>query len=207
MTDIITKVSIWGQVVPIWWGSEWQEVVYLTQAEYDALPASKLTDGKIYKVKTTGVPWGVLTAGAGIDITNNIISADMTTAVYDNTTSWMTATNVQDAIDEVYNAIYSVDWTSVTHSWIGTQIKWTTSSTFTPTEDLIASFECHWAAWTWTTQWTWLQENIWNSWVNKSVYWTEDVSWTDELLKWHTYRLTGWTSTSSYVVCNWMYKK
>lgn len=55
MTDIVTKVSIWGQVVPIGWGSEGQEVVYLTQAEYDALPASKLTDGKIYKIKTSGV--------------------------------------------------------------------------------------------------------------------------------------------------------
>lgn len=56
MTDIVTKVSIWGQVVPIGWGSaEWAEVVYLTQAEYDVLPASKLTDGKIYKIKTSGV--------------------------------------------------------------------------------------------------------------------------------------------------------
>lgn len=87
MTDIVTKVSIWGQVVPIGWGSEWQEVVYLTQAEYDALPASKLTDGKIYKVKTTGVvPGG---------------SADASDVEYDNTTSGLTADNVQDAIDEV----------------------------------------------------------------------------------------------------------
>lgn len=87
MTDIVTKVSIWGQVVPIGWGSEWQEVVYLTQAEYDALPASKLTDGKIYKVKTTGVvPGG---------------STDASDVEYDNTTSGLTADNVQDAIDEV----------------------------------------------------------------------------------------------------------
>ena len=190
-------------VQPAW---AWDEHEFITQTAYNALtPAQKAA--KVYMIKEEWVPGSWLTAWAGIDITNNTISADMSTAVYDNTTSGATATNIQDAIDEVYNAIYSVDWTSVTHSWIGTQVKWTTSSRFTPTEDLIASFECHWAAWTWTTQWTWLQEQIWNSWVNKSVYWTENVSWTDELLKWHTYRLTGWTSSSSYVVCNWMYKK
>ena len=88
MTDVITKVSIGGQVYPFGgWSSEWQEVVYLTQAEYDALPASKLTDGKIYKVKTTGVvPGG---------------SADASDVEYDNTTSGLQADNVQDAIDEV----------------------------------------------------------------------------------------------------------
>lgn len=89
MTDIITKVSIWGQVVPIGWGSEGQEVVYLTQAEYDALPASKLTDGKIYKVKTTGVVPGGSTNASDVE--------------YDNTTSGLTADNVQDAIDEIKN--------------------------------------------------------------------------------------------------------
>lgn len=62
MTNVVKKVSINGQVVPFGGGggSEWAEVVYLTQAEYDALPASKLTDGKIYKVKTSGsvpAPW------------------------------------------------------------------------------------------------------------------------------------------------------
>lgn len=56
MTDVITKVAIgWVEYPFAGWGSEWQEVVYLTQAEYDALPASKLTDGKIYKIKTSGV--------------------------------------------------------------------------------------------------------------------------------------------------------
>ena len=88
MTDVITKVSIWGQVYPFGWGTtEWQEVVYLTQAEYDALPASKLTDGKIYKVKTTGVVPGGSTNASDVE--------------YDNTTSGLTADNVQDAIDEL----------------------------------------------------------------------------------------------------------
>ena len=67
--------------------------VTLTQAEYDALPASKLTDGKIYKVKTTGVvPGG---------------SADASDVEYDNTTSGLTATDVQSAIDEVNSRVSS----------------------------------------------------------------------------------------------------
>ena len=104
--NVIQKVyNGWNEYLVGWGSTEWAEVVYLTQAEYDALPASKLTDGKIYKVKTTGVPWSVLTAGAGIDITSNTISADMSTAVYDNTTSGATATNMQDAMDEVFQSV------------------------------------------------------------------------------------------------------
>lgn len=59
------------------------------------------------------VGWAVVNSGssytewAGIDITNNVISADMTTAVYDNTTSGLTATNVQSAIDEVVQRVSS----------------------------------------------------------------------------------------------------
>ena len=32
-----------------WWGSE---IVYISQDDYDALPSSKLTDGKNYVIKT-----------------------------------------------------------------------------------------------------------------------------------------------------------
>ena len=52
-----------------------------------------------------GISGNTYTEGTGIDITNNVISADMTTAVYDNTTSGATATNVQDAIDEVFQSV------------------------------------------------------------------------------------------------------
>lgn len=90
--NVIQKVyNGWNEYLVGGWTTEWQEVVYLTQAEYDALPASKLTDGKIYKVKTTGVvPGG---------------SADASDVEYDNTTSGLTATDVQSAIDEVNSKV------------------------------------------------------------------------------------------------------
>ena len=54
--NVIQKVyNGWNEYLVGGWTTEWAEVVYLTQAEYDALPASKLTDGKIYKIKTSGV--------------------------------------------------------------------------------------------------------------------------------------------------------
>ena len=68
MTDVITKVSIGGQVVPFGGGLSYTE-------------------------------W------AGIDITSNEISVDTSTAPYDNTTSGATATNVQDALDEVFQSV------------------------------------------------------------------------------------------------------
>ena len=88
MTDVITKVAIgWVEYPFAGWGSEWQEVVYLTQAEYDVLPASKLTDGKIYKIKTSGVaptPGGGdsfsyedPTCYAGEEITHKPLTAEM----------------------------------------------------------------------------------------------------------------------------------
>ena len=45
------------------------------------------------------------TAGNGISISNGEISVDTSTAPYDNTTSGATATNVQDAIDEVFQSV------------------------------------------------------------------------------------------------------
>lgn len=75
---------------------EWQNVkvqeddgtttIYLTQAQYDALPASKATDGVIYKIYSE----------ESGDVTIDADKVD-----YDNTSSGLTATNVQDAIDEI----------------------------------------------------------------------------------------------------------
>lgn len=57
--NVIQKVyNGWNEYLVGGGATEWQEVVYLTQAEYDALPASKLTDGKIYKIKTSGTTPG-----------------------------------------------------------------------------------------------------------------------------------------------------
>ena len=65
---------------------EWTTTIYLTQAQYNALPASKATDGVIYKIY----------AEESGDITIDADKVD-----YDNTTSGLTADNVQDAIDEI----------------------------------------------------------------------------------------------------------
>jgi len=50
-----------------------QEVIELTQAEYDALPSSKLTNGILYCIKDAS---GGYIAGDGIDITSNVISLE-----------------------------------------------------------------------------------------------------------------------------------
>lgn len=65
---------------------EWTTTIYLTQEQYDALPASKATDGVIYKIY----------AEESGDVTIDADKVD-----YDNTTSGLTADNVQDAIDEI----------------------------------------------------------------------------------------------------------
>ena len=62
--------------------------VVLTQAEYDALPSSKLTDNINYFV----------TDGQASPEYNTISASGIS---YDNTDSGLTATNVQDAIDEL----------------------------------------------------------------------------------------------------------
>ena len=202
MTDIVTKVSIWGQVVPIGWGSEWQEVVYLTQAEYDALPASKLTDGKIYKVKTSGVVPGGSTNASDVE--------------YDNTTSWLTADNVQEAIDEVVQEIPTIQsiedtifapFTTATTNPRPTQISWDRSSEYTPSKDVQCFLTWHGAAGSWTTQWVWIQEKIWTTWKDYYVLWTTDFSISVVLYKWHTYRLTAWTVSSSKITCSGMYER
>lgn len=69
--------------------------------------------------------WGgaSYTAGNGIDITNNEISVDTSTAPYDNTTSGMTATNVQDAIDEVFWSVSNgktIIAAAITDMWVST---------------------------------------------------------------------------------------
>lgn len=62
-----------------------QPSVELTQAEYDALPASKLTNGVEYYI-TDG---------------NNPNVATASQVMYDNTDSGLSATDVQNAIDEI----------------------------------------------------------------------------------------------------------
>ena len=79
--------------------------VELTKAEYDALPSSKLTDDVNY--------W--ITDGANNPLNNNMYA---TGVVYDNADSGLTATNAQDAIDELSAGLIlqftSTGWTSET---------------------------------------------------------------------------------------------
>lgn len=65
-------------------------VLEMTKAEYDALPSSKQNDGTVYLITDDDGGW----------------EAERST--YDNTESGLTATNVQDALDEVVSQIESV---------------------------------------------------------------------------------------------------
>ena len=69
-------------------GCDCGEIVYLTQAEYNALPESKLTNGVEYRITDSNPP--VPTA------------RDM---AYDNSESGIEAETVQSAIDEVQNDV------------------------------------------------------------------------------------------------------
>lgn len=69
--------------------ADWQtKEVELTQAQYDALPSSKLTDGVSYYI----------TDGESAPSTNRFSASGIS---YDNTNSGLSATNVQSAIDEI----------------------------------------------------------------------------------------------------------
>ena len=111
MTDVITKVAIgWVEYPFAGWGSEWAEVVYLTQAEYDALPASKLTDGKIYKIKTSGVaptPGGGGTVWLDSNIVLNKINQVLSTV---NTSCYVNQASVSNYV-YVYWENSSLIWT------------------------------------------------------------------------------------------------
>ena len=106
MTSILKKVINQKHEYNVsWWSwGGWEAHEFITQADYDLLTPAQKSE-KVYMIKESGTPSTVLTAGAGIDISNDEISADMSTAVYDNTTSGATATNVQDAIDEVFQSV------------------------------------------------------------------------------------------------------
>ena len=64
------------------------DIMYLTQAQYDALPESKLTNGVEYRITDNNPPAPT--------------AKDM---AYDNSESGIDAENVQDAIDTVNNSL------------------------------------------------------------------------------------------------------
>ncbi len=91
--------KVWGTDAdgnPGWQeGAESSDIVKLTKEEYDTLPDTKLTDGKIYFISgESGGTSTIITAG-------NVI--------YDNSESGLSATDVQNAIDELLMKIGNLD--------------------------------------------------------------------------------------------------
>ena len=131
MTDVVTKVSIGGQVYPFWQvdTNEGVENVYLTQAEYDVLtPAQKADTTKCYKIYATGT------------VPGSVIDADV--VGYDNTDSGLTATNMQDAIDEIVETGIGGDIAYAPTSpykpkyhWVGTQAQYDALSQYYTDEE------------------------------------------------------------------------
>lgn len=89
-------------------GAGGNNAVYLTQAEYDALPDSKLSNGVEYRITDANV---------GESIASNL--------AYDNTYSGIQAVNVQTAIDEVndsLNKTISADnYIEIENNWVATE--------------------------------------------------------------------------------------
>lgn len=119
MSKIIKKIMNANQEYTVLgsWGSEWEAHEFITQTDYDLLtPAQKAE--KVYMITGEGTPGG---DGSAEDTS------------YDNTTSWLTATNVQDAIDEINTKIawtqtVTLDWNMVLNKISGKT--WTTSSIY-----------------------------------------------------------------------------
>ena len=92
MTNVIKKVAHGNQMYIVAWGGsagDGMETVYLTQSQYDALtPEEKADTTKQYAI---------------ISSTSGSLDADVVN--YDNTTSGATATDVQWALDEVFQSV------------------------------------------------------------------------------------------------------
>ena len=78
--------------------SDGSKVVELTKAQYDALPSSQQNDGTLYLITDGNGGW----------------EAERST--YDNCDSGLSATNVQDALDEVVSDIDSLSASDIAYS-------------------------------------------------------------------------------------------
>lgn len=92
MTNVIKKIAHGNQMYIVAWGGsagDGMETVYLTQSQYDSLtPEEKADTTKQYAI---------------ISSTSGSLDADVVN--YDNTTSGATATDVQWALDEVFQSV------------------------------------------------------------------------------------------------------
>ncbi len=79
--------------------------VQLTQAEYDELTPAEQANGTTYYVYNTGDEAGVIYRNGHLFSTTELTAEDVS---YDNTDSGLTADDVQEAIDELADAIVNV---------------------------------------------------------------------------------------------------
>ena len=110
-------------------GGSASDIMYLTQAEYDTLPESKLTDGVEYRITDAGTMAGAENIG------------------YDNSKSGLEVVNVQDAIDKITSGMsdkmvfVDVDNVIESQSFGGNTTAVTTGTcyTYTATQDCFLS--------------------------------------------------------------------
>lgn len=200
MSKIIKKIMNANQEYTVLgsWGSEWEAHEFITQAAYDQLtPAQKAE--KVYMIKDSGTPSTVLTAGTGIDITNDVISADMSTAVYDNTTSGLIATNVQDAIDEVFQSV-SNGKELLADAITDKGVQTSATDSFQTMATNISNIE----TW-WTSQK--IIDDFWKPYVRSDIFYTNDSlgTWTLDMqynnIKYKTFAYYIWSGdTHNFVL-------
>lgn len=103
-------------------------VLEMTKAEYDALPEAKKMDGTVYMITDDTGGWEAENASydnaeSGLTATNVQDALDEISSAggvsYDNTTSGLTATNVQDAVDELKLNSFVCDVENFTNISVG----------------------------------------------------------------------------------------
>ena len=131
-----------------------------------------------------GISGNTYTEGTGIDITNNVISADMTTAVYDNTTSGATATNMQDAMDEVFQSVSNgkeLIADAITDKGVSTSATDSFQTMASNISSLDIATEAQIAAYNMLVSWNW--NLVWNTSIN---YWTNSTPVNASSSFWYT---------------------
>ena len=150
------------------------------------------------------------TAWNGIDITNNVISANISTMQYDNSVSWLTATNVKDAIDELSTKsnmpeIRAGNWIVIHYPW---EVGWNEAMIWpcdqwyhVPTEEEFQSvLDAVWTTYSTVKNilhlpYSWFMSNQSSYWTWAWYLWTCSPSWTTQA-KAMTYQTTLWVYAS-----------
>lgn len=201
--QVLTQTNSW----PTWQNpTGWAEIEYKTQAEYDALPSSKLTDGKHYFIYSTSWWWGWRTPWVN---TLAYYPLNSTYTVYDQSGNWydLTDTNVTFGSD---GALFQWNW-YLYSSALSTDIIWSTFTISayvkktTATSDMWISSNVTWLYyWYILTLW-------WNQWQPRieimNSNWSNVSSGVDTATDtWYNVVVTHdtWWHTDIYV--DWVYK-